>query len=236
MATLTPAQAAPLQSNLWFVALPVHVRQAIVESATVLTLADGEYSHRKDHVADGWFGILSGAIKISSTSPEGREAVLAFLEPGNWFGEISLFDGLPRTHDGIAHGPTELLKVAPKEFHDLLDDYPELALHFLKLQSSRLRLLFAAMDDVNMLPFDSRLAKQLVNLGRSYGVAEAEGIRINLHLPQEDLAQLLGTSRQRVNALLSDWAKKNWIAVHYGHITLIDNAALKQLGGIPAAG
>jgi CRP/FNR family cyclic AMP-dependent transcriptional regulator len=234
MATLTPAQAAPLQSNLWFVALPVHVREAIIEVAELKKLADGDYSHRKDHAAEGWFGIVSGAIKISSTSPEGREAVLAFLEPGNWFGEISLFDGLPRTHDGIAHGPTELLVVSPKEFHGLLDDYPELPLHFLKLQSSRLRLLFAAMDDVNMLPFDARLAKQLINLGRSYGVAEAEGIRINLHLPQEDLAQLLGTSRQRVNVLLSDWAKKKWIAVHYGHVTLIDTAALKQLGGVAA--
>ena len=72
-------------------------------------------------------------------------------------------------------------------------------------------------------------AKQLLNLARSYGVKEHDGIRINLHLPQEDLAQLLGASRQRINAMLSDWAKQGWIAVHYGHVTLHNSAALAEV-------
>ena len=108
--------------------------------------------------------------------------------------------------------------------------FPELPLHFLKLQASRLRLLFAAMEDVNMLPLPARLAKQLVNLSHAYGVKEEDGVRINLHLPQEDLAQLLGSSRQRVNVLLSEWAKKNWIAVHYGHITAAGRAGVEAVG------
>jgi CRP-like cAMP-binding protein len=229
MATLNSSQIALLQSNLWFAALPARVRDAIVEVAKIQTLADGEYSHRKDRPAEGWFGILSGAIRICSTSPNGKESVLAFLEPGNWFGEISLFDGVPRTHDGIAHGATELLLVAPADFRALLARFPELPIHFLKLQSARLRLLFAAMADVNSMPLEARLARQLLNLARSYGVPERDGIRINLHLPQEDLAQLLGASRQRINAQLSDWVKQGWIAVHFGHVTLQDSAALERV-------
>lgn len=229
MATLNSAQIALLQSNLWFAALPARVRDAIVEVAKIQKLADGEYSHRKDHAAEGWFGILSGSIKICSTSPDGKVSTLALLEQGNWFGEISLFDGVARTHDGIAQGPTELLLVAPADFRALLQQFPELPIHFLKLQSARLRLLFAATADVNALPFEARLAKQLLNLARSYGVKEPDGIRINLHLPQEDLAQLIGVSRQRVNALLSDWGKQGWIAVRYGHVTLHNSAALEDV-------
>jgi len=233
MATLNSSQIALLQSNLWFAALPARVREAIVEAAKIQTLADGEYSHHKDHAAEGWFGILSGAIRICSTSPDGKEAVLAFLEPGNWFGEISLFDGVPRTHDGIAHGATELLLVAPADFRALLARFPELPIHFLKLQSARLRLLYGAMADINTLPLQARLARQLLNLARSYGVTEQDGIRINLHLPQEDLGQLLGASRQRINAQLSDWAQQGWIAVHYGHVTLHDSAALERVARAP---
>lgn len=229
MATLNSSQIALLQSNLWFAALPLRVRDAIIEVANIQMLADGEYSHRKDHAAEGWFGILSGAIKICSTSPEGKESMLAFLEQGNWFGEISLFDGVARTHDGVAQGATELLLVAPTDFRALLVRFPELPIHFLRLQSARLRLLFAALADVNALPFEARLAKQLLNLARSYGVKEHDGIRINLHLPQEDLAQLLGASRQRINAMLSAWAKQGWIAVHYGHVTLQNSAALEEV-------
>jgi CRP/FNR family cyclic AMP-dependent transcriptional regulator len=233
MATLNSSQIALLQSNLWFAALPARVREAIIEVANIQTLPDGGYSHRKDQPAEGWFGILSGAIRICSTAPDGKEAVLAYLEPGNWFGEISLFDGVPRTHDGIAHGATELLLVAPADFRALLVRFPELPIHFLRLQSARLRLLYGAMADVNTLPLEARLARQLLNLARSYGVTEQDGIRINLHLPQEDLGQLLGASRQRINAQLSDWTKLGWIAVHYGHVILHDSAALERVGRAP---
>ena len=233
MATLNSSQVALLQGNLWFAALPARVREAIIEATKIQTLADGEYSHRKDQPAEGWFGILSGAIRICSTAPDGTVAVLAYLEPGNWFGEISLFDGVARTHDGIADGATELLLVAPADFRTLLARFPELPIHFLRLQSARLRLLYGAMADVNTLPLQARLARQLLNLARSYGVTEQDGIRINLHLPQEDLGQLLGASRQRINAQLSDWAKLGWIAVHYGHVTLHDSAALERVARAP---
>ena len=123
--------------------------------------------------------------------------------------------------------------MAPADFRALLARFPELPIHFLKLQSARLRLLFAAMADVNALSLEARLARQLLNLARSYGVPEQDGIRINLHLPQEDLGQLLGASRQRINAQLSDWAKLGWIAVHYGHVTLHDSAALERLARAP---
>lgn len=235
MATLNPAQIAILQSDIWFSGLPGPVRAAIIAAAQLKQLSDGEYSHRKDRPGDGWMGILSGAVKICATAPDGKQTALAFLEPGTWFGEISLFDGLPRTHDGIAHGPTELLLVPNHEFRELLKQFPELPLHFLKLQASRLRLLFAAMEDVNVLPLPARLAKQLVNLSHAYGVKEEDGVRINLHLPQEDLAQLLGSSRQRVNVLLSDWVRQGWVSVRYGGVTLHDEIPLKRIASGEAA-
>ena len=116
---------------------------------------------------------------------------------GTWFGDISLFDGLPRTHDANAHGETTLLVVRKADFKELLAQHTELYEALLRLNCRRLRLMFDAVEDLNTRPLASRLAKQILLLARSYGINEGEEIRIGLQLAQEDLAQMLGASRQR---------------------------------------
>jgi CRP-like cAMP-binding protein len=124
---------------------------------------------------------------------------LTYVEPGTWFGDIALFDGLPRTHDANAHGETTLLVVRKADFRELLTQHVELYDALLRLNCRRLRLMFDIIEDLNTRPLAARLAKQILLLARSYGVTEGEEIRIGLQLAQEDLAQLLGASRQRVN-------------------------------------
>ena len=118
----------------------------------------------------------------------------------------SLFEGLPRTHDGNAHGDTTLLIVRKPDFKALLAAHVELYDALLCLNCRRLRLMFDAVEDLNTRPLAARLARQLLLLARSYGIAEGEEIRIGLALAQEDLAQLLGASRQRVNQELKGFA------------------------------
>ncbi|MFN9907193.1 MAG: cyclic nucleotide-binding domain-containing protein, partial [bacterium] len=88
-----------------------------------MRLAHGQLLFRRRDPADAWYGILQGAIRIGAASAEGRELTLTYLEPGAWFGEISLFDGEPRTHDGQAQGDTVLLRVARADFEALLAEH-----------------------------------------------------------------------------------------------------------------
>ena len=133
-------------------------------------------------------------------SLSGKQVSLTYVEPGTWFGDIALFDGLPRTHDAHAHGETTLLVVRKADFMHLLATHVELYDALLRLNCRRLRLMFDALEELNTKPLAARLARQLLRLARSYGVADEQGeVRIGLALAQEDLAQLLGASRQRVN-------------------------------------
>jgi CRP-like cAMP-binding protein len=179
----------------------------------VRRLANGaQLSTRGDPAAD-WVGVAKGAVRVSSVSLSGKQITLTYVEPGTWFGDIALFDGLPRTHDASAHGETTLLAVRKADFKDLLARHVELYDALLRLNCRRLRLMFNSFEDLNTRPLAARLAKQILLLAKSYGVAQGDEIRIGLQLAQEDLAQLLGASRQRVNQELKGFEREGAVRV-----------------------
>src|SRR3954467_510018 len=196
---LTIEEQSNIESGPWFSKLSQPLRDAILSRAVVRRLADGAILGARGAEAQEWCGVALGAVRVSSVSLSGKQITLTYVEPGTWFGDISLFDGLPRTHDAHAHGETTLLVVRKADFRELLSQHAELYEALLRLNCRRLRLLFDVVEDLNTRPLASRLAKQILLLARSYGIAQGEEIRIGLQLAQEDLAQLLGASRQRVN-------------------------------------
>jgi CRP-like cAMP-binding protein len=155
------------------------------------------------------------------------------VEPGIWFGDVAIFDGERRTHDAYAHGPTTILCVARADFQKILAQHPELYEALLKLQSRRIRLLFGQVEDLNTLPLRARLAKQIGHLVRSYGVpslSSNDEWRITLQLAQEELAQLLGASRQRVNQELKTMEREGVIRVEPAGLVVCDRDALQRIG------
>jgi CRP-like cAMP-binding protein len=148
------------------------------------------------------------------------------VEPGLWFGDISLFDGLPRTHDANAHGATTLLVVRKADFRELLAQHTELYEALLKLNCRRLRLMFDVVEDLNTMPLGARLAKQILLLSRSYGIEEGQEIRIGLQLAQEDLAQLLGASRQRVNQELKGFERDGAVRIEPTRLVVLSKDKL----------
>jgi CRP/FNR family cyclic AMP-dependent transcriptional regulator len=198
-ALLTIDERSNIDAGSWFSKLSPSLRHAILSRAVVRHLADGAVLTARGARADEWCGVASGAVRVSSVSLSGKQVTLTYVEPGTWFGDISLFDGLPRTHDANAHGETTLLVIRKADFKDLLAQHVELYEALLRLNCRRLRLMFDAVEDLNTRPLAARLARQILLLARSYGIAQGEEIRIGLQLAQEDLAQLLGASRQRVN-------------------------------------
>lgn len=196
---LTVAERTAIEEGPWFSRLSQGLRSAILHRAGVRRVADGATLTTRGSTADEWCGVARGAVRVSSVSLAGKQITLTYAEPGTWFGDIALFDGLPRTHDAHAHGDTTLLVVRKGDFRALLAEHVELYDALLRLNCRRMRLMFDALEDLNTRPLAARLARQLLLLARSYGVQEGAELRIGLQLAQEDLAQLLGASRQRVN-------------------------------------
>lgn len=227
MAKISDDQYKTMLANRWFGSIPVLIRDEILECAQLREFPDGASLYFKGQAAKEWFGLVEGAVKVSSTSERGKEGLLTFVEPGTWFAEISLFDGMPRTHDGVAHVDSTVLAVAAKDFHAMLERHPSMLSHFIQLHCHRMRLMFAALEEWNTLPFEERLMRQLSNLAKNHGKSSSDFVEIMLHLPQEDLAQLLGVSRQRVNQTLKVWERDGWVRFHYGSI-FVSHTFLKK--------
>ena len=179
-----------------------------------------------------WMACAKGAVRVSSTSLSGKQITFTYVEPGIWFGDVAILDGDTRTHDGYAHGETSILCVAKADFQKILATHVELYDALLRLQARRIRQLFGLVEDLNTLPLRSRLAKQLLHLARSYGVPSlhhGSETRIGLHLAQEELAQLLGASRQRVNQELKAMEREEILRIEPGGLVVRDREALLRI-------
>ncbi len=225
-ALLTIDERSNIDSGSWFSRLSLPLRAEILARAVVRRIDDGAVLSARGAPADEWCGVAKGAVRVSSVSLSGKQITLTYVEPGTWFGDIALFDGLPRTHDANAHGETTLLVVRKADFKDLLAHNIELYDALLRLNCRRLRLLFDTVEDLNTLPLASRLAKQILLLARSYGIAQGEEIRIGLQLAQEDLAQLLGASRQRVNQELKGFERDGAVRIEPTRLVVLSRDKL----------
>ena len=223
---LTIDERSNIDCGSWFSKLSQALRQAILSRAVVRRLQDGVMLGVRGGPADEWCGVAKGAVRVSSVSLSGKQVTLTYVEPGTWFGDISLFDGLPRTHDANSHGETTLLVIRKADFRELLAQHTELYEALLRLNCRRLRLLFDVVEDLNTRPLASRLAKQILLLARSYGTPQGEEIRIGLQLAQEDLAQLLGASRQRVNQELKSFEREGAVRVEPARLVVTSREKL----------
>ena len=149
---LTLEERHHIETGPWFAKLSTALQQAILSRAVVRRLADGAPMAARGAPAEEWVGVARGAVRISTVSLAGKQVSLTYCEPGTWFGDIALFDGLPRTHDAHAHGDTTLLVVRKPDFKELLAQHVELYDALLRLNCRRLRLMFDQFEDLNTRP------------------------------------------------------------------------------------
>lgn len=230
---LTVEERAAINGGLWFSSLSPSLRHDILRRAFVRRHGDGELICARGDPSEEWIACAKGAVRVSSTTLAGKQVTLTYVEPGVWFGDVNILDGDRRTHDAYARGPTTTLRVARADFQKILAQHTELYEALLRLQARRIRLLWAQVADLNTLPLRARLAKQLGHLARSYGVpslATDDEIRISLQLAQEELAQLLGASRQRVNQELKMLEREGVIRIETTGLVVCDRSALLHIG------
>ncbi|MBP6892780.1 MULTISPECIES: Crp/Fnr family transcriptional regulator [Pseudacidovorax] len=229
---LTIEEREAINSGRWFTSLSPSLRHDILRCAFVKRYKDGDLIAARGDPPDQWIACAKGAVRVSSTAVSGKQVTLTYVEPGIWFGDVAMFDGDRRTHDAYAHGDTTILCVARADFNKILTAHVELYEALMRLQARRIRTLFGLVEDLNTLPLRARLAKQLVHLVRSYGVpnlADGSQTRIGLQLAQEELAQLLGASRQRVNQELKTMEREGAIRIEPAGLVVLDRDALTRI-------
>jgi CRP/FNR family cyclic AMP-dependent transcriptional regulator len=231
--TFTPAELlARFAGNPWFAALPLAERKAIVAASERVHLAAGEMLFRQGDVVPAgqgaFYGVVSGGIKASSLREDGKEAILAVLEVGNWFGEISLIDGRPRTHDATSVRDSELLAL-PRPAFDRMMLRPAFAMAVCRLLAGRVRSLYGMVEDATLRSTRARVARRLLLLARG-DATQARDPRPVVPVSQEALAMMLGVSRQTLSKELQGLARDGAVELGYGRIAIASAERLEKFG------
>ena len=181
---------------------------------------------------DALYGVVTGNIRISVSSPSGREVFLNIMEPGDTFGEIALLDGRPRSATASAAAPSELILITRNHFLELLKREPALVNHVVQLLCERIRWTSGLAEESALLSVPERVARRLVTLGQLHGRETANGVE--LRISQEEMARFLGLSRQAVNQYLQNWKVRGWLTLSRGKIVILDQHALRNVVAAPS--
>lgn len=173
--------------------------------------------------------IHSGQVRIFVNGIDGVEtSVILFGRPGELFGELAIIDGLPRSATAVASENTTLLILNRSLFKHHMRQYPQLAMNFMQVLSQRVRYNTRQIDGFASLTISQRLARKLLELAQNFGRVQEDGVFIDMHLPQNILAGMLGATRERVNRCLGEFRKAEMIQIHQGYITILDPEALRS--------
>jgi CRP/FNR family transcriptional regulator, cyclic AMP receptor protein len=201
--------------------------------ALAATLTYGEYPRGEAVFTEGEQGdtlfiVLSGKIKIGRRAADGRENMLSVMGPSDMFGELSLFDPGPRTATASVVTDARLASLAHSSLRPWIKDRPEISEQLLRVLARRLRRTNDALADLIFTDVPGRVAKALLELASRFGTPEGDGVRVHHDLTQEELAQLVGASRETVNKALADFASRGWMRVDSRAVTLLDRERLAR--------
>jgi CRP/FNR family cyclic AMP-dependent transcriptional regulator len=177
---------------------------------------------------DKLFAVIDGKVKLARTAPDGRENLQAVLGPGEMFGELSLFDPKPRTARAIAVTETALASLAHEELRPWITGRPDVAVQLLQALAQRLRRTNDVLADLVFSDVPARVAKALLALAERFGQPTSDGLRVAHDLTQEELAQLVGASRETVNKALADFSSRGWLQVESRAVVIRDVESLNR--------
>ena len=221
-----------LSKNAWFASLPDSLADKLIERGKLKVLHHQQLLHQKNDCADGFHCVVSGRIRVSNFTVEGKELVLTWIQPGNWFGEISLIDGQPRTHDAHSENTTTLLKISKLTFEQLFIEHHGWSHHIMRLLCQRVRSTLSLIDETGCLSLKGQLCKRLSLMQQELGEQQKQSQSMELPISQDALAQLIHSSRQTVNKILQSLQADKVIALRYGKVVILNMLALEELSQI----
>ena len=189
----------------------------------------GEVIFHEDDPADRMHIIVDGRVKISIASEDGRERDIALFQSGDCFGEMALLDGSNRSATATAVDATETMVLFRQGFLDFLGENPELAADVNTMLVQRLRNVNQMLGDMVFLDVPTRVAKQLLALAETYAEDAKPGDQIVVPLGQDELARLVGDSRETVSRALNSYRRLGMLDTSHRRITITDLARLERM-------
>lgn len=211
-----------------FTALDEAAALSLRASMDTVKIAKGSILFKEGDDGEHLYVIIDGKLKLGTSSGDGRENLLSILGPGEMFGELSLFDPGPRTSTATAVTDAKLLSLSHEKVIPWLKQNPEVSLQLLTRLSQRLRRTNEAVGDLVFSDVPGRVAKALIDLGDRFGKTTPEGLLVNHDLTQEELAQLVGASRETVNKALADFAGRGWLKLDGRSVLITDVERLSK--------
>ncbi len=234
MSVIAAPYLPTLRAGRWFAQLPEAFSSALLNMAKLRQLQTGDALFLRGGPPCGLYALVRGSIRVSglveASQEDTREALLILLTPPTWFAEISVFDGSPRTHDAHAAEPSTLLQIPHEALLAWLHAHPQHWRDLALLMADKLRMAFINMEEQAVLPAAVRVMRRLVQMAQGYGQGADEGSsRRTLAITQEQLALMIGVSRQTTNQILHDLKARDLVRVHRGALEIVDLAALRDL-------
>jgi CRP-like cAMP-binding protein len=212
-----------------FSSLDDRALDALVRVTSTRRLDTGQVLFHKGDPGRQLYGVLDGRLKVLATGADGKDLVLNVCDPGEVIGEIALLDSNPRSATVAALEPSELLVLDRRDFLPFLEHHPRVAIGLAEMLAKRLRRLSELAEDSVLLAVRARLAKRLVALAQRYGRKTPDGVQIDLPLSQQELGDMIGTSRESINKQLRTFAHEGLLLSSTGRWTIRDLAQLEAL-------
>jgi CRP/FNR family cyclic AMP-dependent transcriptional regulator len=184
---------------------------------------------------DRLYIIVSGKVKIGRSTPDGRETLLTIMGPSDMFGELSILDPGPRTSSATTITDLCAVSIDREALRAWMVERPEITARLLRVLARRLRRTIDALADLIFTDAPGRIAKLLLQLAQRFGTQEDGGLRVNHDLTQEEIAQLVGASRETVNKALGDFAHRGWITLEGKSVLISSSEGLRQVSA-PGSG
>src|SRR5215218_8800232 len=213
------------QSGL-FQGLSDEAVEPVLSRLEMSTLPRGRVIFNEGEPGDSLYIVVSGKIKLSRRSPDGRENVLAVMGPSDQFGELSVFDPGPRTATAVTD--VKLARMPQSVLRPWIEAHPEIGEQLLRVLARRLRRTNDSVADLIFTDVPGRVAKALLQMADRFGSRDTEGLRVKHDLTQEELAQLVGASRETVNKALADFVHRGWIQLQGKSVVVLDEDRLRR--------
>jgi CRP/FNR family transcriptional regulator, cyclic AMP receptor protein len=215
-----------LRQHPYFHDLAPEALDQLCRCAKHTVLKRGATLFAKDDPGTSLYVVISGTVKISISSPDGRNAILNFAGPGELFGEMALLDGHPRSADATANTICEIFVIDRRDFLPFVRSQPTLAMKFIELLCARVRQTSDQVEQLILQDLPGRLASALLGLTEK---RKLDAERSTIAITQQEIGEMVGMTRESINKQLRAWALRKWVRLEHGAIVVLDAAALREL-------
>jgi CRP/FNR family transcriptional regulator len=201
----------------------------VAQTATLRTYHKHEFIVREGDPGGTFYIILDGSVAVTRVASDGRETILSILKSNDFFGEMSLFDSSLRSASIKTLSDVKVGVIDEKAFLDVLERSPKIARYLVTALSQRLRAANQLIAATTSQDIRARLASLLLNLSQSFGEKADNGVKITLRLTNQEMANMIGTTRETVNRTLNRFWDEKLIDMRTSHVIVVEQDKLRSL-------